>query len=95
MPKYIAKRFILEGRVQAVGCRAQIYDLVEGIGHLSGFVRNLSNGTVELCVKGPDWRITDLEGVLRGKLSPPVWVERLLVEDWTESEAYNGFIIRR
>lgn len=96
MPKYIAKRFILEGSVQGVGCRAQIYDIVEGIGHLSGFVRNLPNGHVEVCVKGPDWRVNDLEGILRQKLDPPVVVDRMLVDEWVEErEAFNGFIIRR
>jgi len=95
MPSYVAKRFILEGRVQGVGCRAQVYDLVESIGHLSGFVRNLENGNVELCIKGPEWRISDLEKFLRSKLDPPVKIERVLVEEWPEASQYNGFIIKR
>ncbi len=95
MPSYIAKRFLIDGQVQGVGCRGQIYDLVESIGHLSGYVRNLPSGQVELCIKGPEWRINDLEKYLRLKLDPPVVVERILVEEWPESADYNGFIIRR
>lgn len=95
MPNYVAKRFILEGEVQGVGCRAQIYDLVESIGHISGFVRNLGDGTVELCAKGPDWRLNDLERILRGKMHPPVFIERVLVEEWKDSFSTNGFVIKR
>ena len=95
MPNYLAKRFILEGQVQGVGCRAQIYDLVESIGHISGFVRNLSNGNVEVCAKGPDWRLDDLEKILRAKLHPPVKIERVLVEEWKDAASTNGFSIRR
>ncbi len=96
MPSYTAKRFILEGRVQGVGCRAHVYDLVENIGHISGFVRNMSNGSVEVCVKGPEWRLQDLERILRTKLQPPIKIDRLLVEDWQpKAEEFNGFRILR
>lgn len=93
MPKYIAKRFFLEGRVQGVGCRAQVYDLVEGLGHISGFVRNLSSGMVEVVVKGPDWRMADLERILREKMLPPVQVTRLLSEDISSADCPNGFAV--
>jgi acylphosphatase len=96
MPKYVAKRFLLEGQVQGVGCRAQIYDLVEGIGHISGYVRNLLDGGVELRVKGPDWRVSDLEDILRNRMRPPVRVERLLVEDIQDADVpVTGFVIQR
>lgn len=93
MPKYIAKRFYLEGRVQGVGCRGQIYDLVDGIGHISGFVRNLSNGSVEVVAKGPDWRMKDLECILREKMRMPVQVSRLLSEEISLEECPNGFSV--
>jgi len=96
MPSFVGKRFVLEGSVQAVGCRAQIYDLVENLGHISGFVRNLPNGTVEVCAKGPEWRIQDLERILREKLRHPVKVERLLVEDWPANpQEFHGFRVLR
>lgn len=95
MPSYIARRFILEGKVQGVGCRARVYEAVENLGHLSGYVRNLPNGSVEVCVKGPDWRVNDLEKFLRAKLSSPVQVDRLLVESIEAINLPNGFAVKR
>jgi acylphosphatase len=54
----VARRFLLSGRVQGVGFRffAQEAAAVEG---LSGFVRNLPDGRVEVLVEG------DRDAVLR------------------------------
>jgi acylphosphatase len=93
MPRYIGKRFIISGRVQGVGCRAQIYEWVESIGHLSGWVKNLESGDVELCVKGPDWRIADLERILQTKMIAPVRVDRVFAENLGSDFAPTGFII--
>jgi acylphosphatase len=97
MAQYIAKRFILSGRVQGVGCRAQVQEWVEMIGHLSGFVRNLPNGKVEVCLKGPDWRLTDIEEIFRNRMLKPVQIADLQVEeiDLAQSPLNDGFIIRR
>ena len=95
MPSLVAKRFQLIGRVQGVGCRVQVHELVEGIGHLSGFVRNLPDGSVEVCLKGPDWRMADIEKILREKLWEPVRVDRVEVEELPGSFAPTGFVIRR
>jgi acylphosphatase len=97
MAHYIAKRFLLEGRVQGVGCRAQIQEWVDSLGHLSGFVRNLSDGRVEVCIKGPDWRVRDLEDILRNRMYPPVKVERMLSEDLDldQNPVNDGFLIKR
>jgi len=93
-PRY-AKRFILHGRVQGVGCRMQILDLVENVGDLSGFVRNRANGTVEVCVKGAEWRIDEVERQLRNSLRSPVTLERVDVENLLESDLSQGFQILR
>ena len=95
MPSYIARRFVLEGKVQGVGCRARVYEAVENLGHISGYVRNLPNGSVEVCAKGPDWRVNDLEKFLRTRMSAPILVERVLVEEVEGSELPNGFVVRR
>ncbi len=95
MPSYIGKRFILRGRVQGVGCRAQVQEWVEGIGHLSGHVQNLKDGSVEVCLKGPDWRMSDIEKIFRNKMNPPVEVTELFVEDMPQDYAPTGFIIKR
>jgi acylphosphatase len=95
MPRYIGKRFVLSGRVQGVGCRAQVLEWADVIGHLSGWVRNLESGDVEVCVKGPDWRVADLERILRTKMLGPVVIERVLAEDLGSDFAPTGFVIRR
>ena len=95
MPSYVARRFVLEGQVQRVGCRARIYEAVENLGHISGYVRNLPNGSVEVLVKGPEWRVNDLEKYLRSKMQEPVRVDRLLVEDASEIQIPNGFAVKR
>lgn len=95
-PKLIAKRYILEGKVQGVGCRAQVLELALQIGHLSGFVMNLPDGRVAVEVKGPDWRVKDFEGVLEAKLNPPVQVTQLLKEEIPmEQLSQTGFVIKR
>ncbi len=95
MPSYIGKRFLLEGRVQGVGCRARIQEIVESIGHLSGHVKNLPDGKVEVCVKGPDWRVNDLEKVLKQQLSFPIKVTSVSVENLPPEYAPTGFRILR
>jgi acylphosphatase len=95
MPSYIGKRFVLEGRVQGVGCRARIQEIVESIGHISGHVKNLPEGSVEVCVKGPDWRMADLEKVLKDQLGYPIQVTRFSVENMPPDYAPTGFRILR
>jgi acylphosphatase len=93
----IAKRVVLEGRVQGVGCRAQVQELVTDIGHISGFVRNMADGKVEIYVKGDDWRIEKMIEILRNKMKAPVQVERVLVEDLILDlqKINDGFMIRK
>ena len=95
MPKYIGKRFLLSGQVQGVGCRGRIQEIVESIGHLSGHVKNLPTGQVEVCVKGPDWRVNDLEQVLKKQHSFPITVSELTVSEMPLDYAPTGFVISR
>lgn len=91
----MARRYILEGRVQGVGCRAQVLDLVEGIGHLSGWVRNLEDGKVEVAVKGPDWRVKDLERILSRNMNWPVEISKVTtLAETLENIAENGFRVK-
>lgn len=98
--KQVAYRILLEGRVQGVGCRAQVLERVTDIGHMSGYVRNLKNGTVEICVQGDNTRIESLLKILRNSLAPPVKVERVLSEEISGDprdrlDLKPGFRIRR
>jgi acylphosphatase len=91
----IAKRVLLEGRVQGVGCRAQVQEWVESIGHISGYVQNLGDGRVEIYLKGDNWRIERLIGILRSKMYPPVKIDRVLEEDldFASCQINEGFKI--
>jgi acylphosphatase len=55
---------IVEGYVQRVGFRAFIQDVADELG-LSGWVRNLSNGDVEIMVEGPTESIEKLLSLCR------------------------------
>ncbi len=81
--------------MQGVGCRARIQEIVESIGHLSGHVKNLPDGNVELCVKGPDWRVMDLEKVLKDQLSFPIRVNKLTSQEMPADYAPTGFVISK
>jgi acylphosphatase len=78
----VKKRFVLEGRVQGVGCRAQLWRLLKGIRGLSGHVRNLNEGTVELCVEAPENEMARIPLMLRRELVSPVQLEGLREEPW-------------
>jgi acylphosphatase len=45
------RRWLFQGRVQGVGFRAQVHDIAKHY-HVSGYVRNLDSGDVELVAEG-------------------------------------------
>jgi len=47
-----AKKIIFSGRVQGVGFRFTALNVANRY-HLTGYVRNLSNGSVEMLLQGP------------------------------------------
>ena len=53
-----AKHIIFVGRVQGVGFRFTALDMARRY-KLTGLVRNLPDGTVEMIAQGPDDNITD------------------------------------
>jgi acylphosphatase len=54
----IAKHIIFAGRVQGVGFRFTAFNIVNRH-ELTGFVRNLPDGTVEMFAQGPNDEIDD------------------------------------
>jgi len=54
----VCRRVIYHGHVQGVGFRATVQNLAHA--PVTGFVRNLSDGTVELLACGPDTAVRDL-----------------------------------
>jgi len=55
-----ARRWVVRGRVQGVGFRWFVFREADRLG-LSGFVRNLPDGAVEVVSQGPDAALDALE----------------------------------
>ncbi len=77
----------VHGRVQGVGFRYFVLRRAQELG-LSGWVRNLRSGSVEVAAEGPR---RDLEALLKALRSgPPMsWVERVDV-GWREARGERG-----
>jgi acylphosphatase len=88
----IAKRFVISGRVQGVGFRFFIQDqaALEGV---HGYVRNLTDGTVEALVEGDDESVLRVERALR-RGPHSAHVDHVEVEDVPPSGRATGFSIR-
>jgi acylphosphatase len=59
-----AYRYLVQGRVQGVGYRYFALREAEGLG-VSGFVRNLPDGTVEVLGEGPEETLARFEEKLK------------------------------
>lgn len=83
---------VVRGRVQGVFYRASTRQKAEQLG-LSGWVRNLPDGSVEVVAEGPDAGLQTLESWCRR--GPPAAKVRAL-ERWDEpaSGEFEGFGIR-
>jgi acylphosphatase len=83
---------IVHGRVQGVCFRAETREVARSLG-LSGFVRNLPDGTVEVVAEGPQEK---LEALLKFLQRGPslARVERVEVTWDTTYEAPTPFAIR-
>ncbi len=72
-----ARRWIVRGRVQGVGYRYFAQRAAEDLG-LTGYVRNLDDGSVEVYAVGPEDKLARLAGMLfRG----PRWSDVRGVEE--------------
>lgn len=80
------------GHVQGVFFRAFVADWAEELG-LTGYVRNLPNGAVEVVAEGEREKLEKLLGQL--KLGPPSARVEKVVTNWAEYRGtYSGFSIR-
>lgn len=86
-----AYRYHVRGRVQGVGYRYFALKRAEELG-LSGFVRNMPDGSVEVIAEGDDARLSQLEAQLKQgpSFARVEGVERLPLEPRGDS----GFHIR-
>jgi acylphosphatase len=55
----VAKKFIFEGRVQGVGFRFTCMRIADNY-DVTGYVRNIPDGTVEMLLQGDESEITQL-----------------------------------
>ena len=60
----VARRFVVSGRVQGVGFRYFVQSAARELG-ISGYARNLDDGTVEVLACGSLERVQDLLGHLQ------------------------------
>jgi acylphosphatase len=88
----VAKRFLISGRVQGVGFRYYVQDhaAVEGV---HGYVRNLSDGRVEVLVEGDDESVLRVERALRRGPSG-ARVDDVVVETAVPSGRATGFSVK-
>ena len=84
---------VITGRVQGVGFRWFIQRAAQRLA-LSGWVRNLDDGRVELEAQGEKARLDDL--LRAAHEGPPGSHVTHVAEEWGESDARaSGFAIRR
>ena len=88
----IARRYLIAGRVQGVGFRffVERHAAVEG---LHGWVRNLSDGRVEVRIEG-DAESVDRVAASLSRGPSGARVESVSVEDEVPSGRATGFAIR-
>jgi acylphosphatase len=65
MPEAVRARVVVSGRVQGVAFRQSAVDEAERVGGLSGWVKNLPDGRVELLVEGDRPRVEAMVGWCR------------------------------
>jgi len=87
----VAKRLIVSGRVQGVGFRYFSQETARRFG-IKGWVRNLSDGTVELHVEGTANEVDAFQQALKDG-NRFVGVERI-DETKTEDQGFRKFEIR-
>lgn len=87
-----SERWLVSGRVQGVGFRAFVARKAADLG-LTGTVRNLPDGSVEVCVRGHDHQVQQLKSeVSRGpRMAQVTGVDN--AEILVDMTAYNTFTI--
>lgn len=91
MDRKAAKRWFVRGDVQGVGFRFFVQNKANALG-LSGWVRNLDDGRVEVYAIGPAERLSDLAAALH--VGPRMADVRSVEEREEAVESVSGFRVR-
>jgi acylphosphatase len=86
------RRYLFFGRVQGVGFRYTAAGLARDCG-VRGYVRNRSDGTVELVAQGAQANVERLLAQLGEQFAG--YIESRTAEDYAGGEAFAGFEVRR
>ena len=87
----IAKRYLISGRVQGVGFRFHVERRAKELG-VTGYVRNLENGDVEVVVVGSMAQHSELAGSVRK--GPRLADVRSVEEQEAPMQQYGSFEIK-
>ena len=90
-PVMIARRVHYVGRVQGVGFRATVYDISTDHAGVAGYVRNLTDGRVEVVVQGKARTIAAFLLAIEHRLEPNI--ENVEIAELQVVEALLGFAI--
>jgi acylphosphatase len=86
----IARRWVVRGRVQGVGFRNFAQRAASGLG-LTGYARNLDDGSVEVYAAGPADKLSDFAARVR---QGPRWADvRGVEEQEAPVQQYGSFLI--
>jgi acylphosphatase len=88
-----AFRALLTGYVQGVGFRYYAIRTAESIGNITGYVRNLPDGRVEVVAEGPEEALTEFLNWLHRGPSSAV-VERVDVEWLPYTGRFKSFSVK-
>ena len=89
---FVARRYVVSGRVQGVGFRYFAVEAARAEG-LSGWVRNREDGAVEVHAEGDEPSLARFEGKLR-RGPPLARVAKLDAADDVPSARSEGFVVR-
>lgn len=86
----IAKRLLIQGRVQGVGYRVWMVDKARELG-ISGWVRNRADGAVEALISGDVAAVEELSRLCRR--GPRLAEVSSITEDLAEPPVETGFYL--
>lgn len=87
----ITLQLILHGRVQGVGMRYFVQRSARQF-HLTGSVKNVSNGTVEVIIQGEERVVRTFLDVLQS--SSPGYIDKLKQTQLDTDQVYRKFAIK-